>query len=567
MRYNKTIKDNILTIENLHKDPLYVKIFIDKYCCNQCRDCQDCQYELASQAVLEYCEKHVLNLGDGNYNVVLSDSENNTIASFDIKIYIELRAEIIDLFFKKFCVDSECFPCGGRASSKGGCRELAYKDLLKDPIVIESMLTYAMLKGFFNNPVFMDYFQEALDFYKCSIIADDCNQKKYLKFFGKYNDDYDLFGKFASILMLGFYLMEELEGNESNLESIYRLCELKKCINKYGIVYEKPEEVFKKHIHKATTKPIIKSSKISIDLNNSCNKEDGICINNVLFLDHLDRLPAAIKITSLPTSGDLFISTEENGKIPVVANSRYSMPTVLNHCLLFYVPNETSNLVNPFDNFTFEVQMEEVLLDTIVHTDFSESGVIEILTNTLTKPVTDLNNVTVTGSNIGDKMVFLTNYMMKIIGGLKKENIEFIRVDNIIHSNNVEVPSLKQGTVYDMKLSKNQNLFFDGTTTFNVNDKSQNAFLFIKFSFKEKCSKYWINNSDEIPFIFYNFVSDGTCIKVGTNPIWELQSTECVLNDVSLEPIWELQSTECVLNTSAIEPTWQFESIECVEIV
>ena len=544
MGYKKTIKDNILTIENLHKDPLYVKIFIDKYCCNQCRDCQDCSYELASEHVLGYCEKNTLTLADGSYNIVLTDSSENVIDTFEIKVYTELRAEVIDLFFKKFCENSECGPCGG-SSNKGDCKELAYKALLKDPIVIESILTYAMLKGYASDPVFTSYLQAAFDFYRCGIVANDCNQRKYLKFFGKYNKDYDLFGKLASVYISGFYLMEKLEENESNLDSIYRIYELKKCINKYGIVYDKLEDVFVKQLQKGTTKPIVKNQRISIDLNAGCNSEGETCIDGSLFIDQLNRSPSTIRIVSAPTSGELYIKSWNNEKILVSSGSEYEIPIIPGNCAFLYVPTEISNLENPFDSFTFEVKVEQVLFDKTVKTDFSNTAVVEIFTNTLTGRTVKLNNVTVTGNTVDNKMVLLSGYMKSILGSLNKENLEFIRVDNITHSNNVFVQNFAEGIVYDMKEAENQELFFGGRVQFPIQDISQNSFLFIKFSFKEKCSKYWWTSADKTPFIFYNLVNDGSCKK----SIWgDSGEKGCSTNldnyipipiENSEEPIWE----------------------------
>lgn len=519
MRYKKTIKDNILTIENLQEEEkLYVKIFVDKYCCNQCKGCQNCQYELVSKSELGYCEKTVFTLSDGNYNIVLSDNADNVIDTFEVRVYTELRAEVVDHYFKKFCESSECGPCGG-SSSKNNCKELAYKALLKDPLIIEQILTYSLLKGYQNNPVFMEYLQGAFDFYRCGIVANDCNQRKYLKFFGKYNEDYDLFGKLAAIYMVGFYLMELLENNESNLDTIYRICELKKCINKYGITFEKLESIFKTHLSKATVKPVVKDSKISIDLDNSCKSDGSFCIDGASFIDKLGRYPSAIRITSLPTSGNLFIRDWEGAEIGVVKDKEYKIPIIVGNCAFTYYPNETSNRVNPFDNFTFQVRVEEELLGETVLTDFSDNAVIEIFTNTLSGDGPNLNHVEVTNDTSSGKMPLLKNYMLRILGNLEQDNLEFIRIDHLIHSVNVNASLLTEGDIYDMKDAKNQKLFFGNTTYFTITDTSQNAFLFIKFSFKSKCSKYWMESSNGTPFIIYNYTNDGTCGK-NVEPNW-----------------------------------------------
>lgn len=47
------------------------------------------------------------------------------------------------------------------------------------------------------------------------------------------------------------------------------------------------------------------------------------------------------------------------------------------------MPNETSNSENPYDNFTFKVAGEEILLGLKAQSEYSEDGIISIHTRTL----------------------------------------------------------------------------------------------------------------------------------------------------------------------------------------
>ena len=145
---------------------------------------------------------------------------------------------INNIFITAFCSNCECSGTTQKYVSED------YKNLLKEPIVIQSVITYSLMKDYLSKKSFTDYLQGAFEKYRCSITYNDCSQRNSIKFYGKYNHEFDLFGKLASIYMVGFYLMDIAEGTDTIVNEVYRICELKRCINKFGLVYEDLSDIF-----------------------------------------------------------------------------------------------------------------------------------------------------------------------------------------------------------------------------------------------------------------------------------------------------------------------------------
>lgn len=237
MTYKKTIQDNKLTLENTGSVPLSIKISADEYCCGQCaEDCIDCSYKVLYDITVQAGETKKYSLTDGSYIVSVSDGV--TTENVKLRVLLALRTDIVKEYFTAFCSNCECSGTTQKYVSED------YKNLLKEPIVIQSVITYSLMKDYLSKKSFTDYLQGAFEKYRCSITYNDCSQRSSIKFYGKYNHEFDLFGKLASIYMVGFYLMDIAEGTDTIVNEVYRICELKRCINKFGLVYEDLSDIF-----------------------------------------------------------------------------------------------------------------------------------------------------------------------------------------------------------------------------------------------------------------------------------------------------------------------------------
>ena len=377
--YSKHRTGKNLTITNISSENFIVNVQFDKYCCSSCEDCSDCNFLNILDTVVVPGGHIDIVLNDGKYLVAI-EKNNHIIDSFEYNIYEELKEEVIVNVFDTFCDD--CIEC----KKPKTCQQEKIDSFINDQSSIESILTYSLLKGYSNNAVFTNYLQSAFNYYKCDFVTTGANQRNYLKYFGRHSDKYDLFGKFAMIYYIGFYLMETLEDeiNATSLCTSFRITEIKTCLNKYGIMFGKLDELFKSFLDFFTEKPVIINSDFYIDLPVTGQTPEKLCVEDTAFLSANGTDIQYSIITSLPTSGTLFVTDFVTGEeFPVELNKEYFTPFIPGNCTYKYVPNETSNSENPYDNFTFKVAGEEILLGLKAQSEYSEDGVISIHTKTL----------------------------------------------------------------------------------------------------------------------------------------------------------------------------------------
>lgn len=183
----------------------------------------------------------------------------------------------------------------------------------------------------------------------------------------------------------------ELAENVSDIENIsvvYKSCAMKECLNNYGIMFEELENIFKGFIPLFTGIPKVKNTYYTIELQNKVNPIYSICIDNSSFKPTNDFVFKAVRFTSLPTSGILYrVNQTTFEKTPVQVDTEYEENLETQGCLFTYKPNEPFNLVNPFDNFTFEIKGAKVILGVTLETVYSKTGLISIDSETLTVPI------------------------------------------------------------------------------------------------------------------------------------------------------------------------------------
>ena len=380
--YSKHRIGNELTITNISSENFIVNVQFDKYCCSNCGDCSDCNFvnlTLPSGGILIPGSHIHIHLDDGKYLVAI-EKNNHIIDSFEYNIYEELKEEVITSVSDTFCDDCE------ECKKPKKCQQEKLDSFLNDQSSVEAILTYSLLKGYSNNAVFTNYLQSAFNYYKCDFVTTGLNQRNYLKYFGRHSDKYDLFGKFAMIYYIGFYLMEILEDtdNATALCVTFKINEIKTCLNKYGIMFNKLEDLFKSFLDFFTEKPVILNSDFYIDLPVTGETPQKLCIEDTAFLSANGTDIQYSVITSLPTSGNLFVTDFNTGEeLPVELNKEYFTPFLPGNCTYKYTPTETSNSENPYDNFTFKVAGEEILLGLKAQSEYSEDGIISIHTRTL----------------------------------------------------------------------------------------------------------------------------------------------------------------------------------------
>ena len=116
--------------------------------------------------------------------------------------------------------------------------------ILNEYISLESIINYAFLNNYFNNEFFTLYLENAYNHYRYLFIPDTLNQRQYLNYTGKYNTKYSLCNKIASIFIIGFYLTDIAINTDTKINKIYSINRIKRCINKFGLVYEDLSDIF-----------------------------------------------------------------------------------------------------------------------------------------------------------------------------------------------------------------------------------------------------------------------------------------------------------------------------------
>lgn len=225
-----------ITVGNISDESFVLNIRFEEYCPTTQSDYNTCQtITILNKAIPAGVSETFLFTKDGKYTVLII-KDNTTIDELEYFIYEELKEAVIDSVFENFCSN-----CAGCCTKKD-----KIEILINSQSCIERILTYSLLKGYASNPVFTNYLQTSFDNYKCNFTIFERNKRNFLSFFGRNSDKYNLFGKFAIIYLVGFYLMESLE-DENNTEKLYadyKISEIKSCSAEYNIIFGDLEAFF-----------------------------------------------------------------------------------------------------------------------------------------------------------------------------------------------------------------------------------------------------------------------------------------------------------------------------------
>ena len=242
MLYKKTLQDNICNIKNLEDSTLKISIYFNKYYYDKINEDTDFNdYVLLSEYNLLPDEEVQLTLKeDGNYSLVLFDEINNITTTIDIRIYINYRLSMIKDYLISFCLNNSKY--NNEIEPDNYPKNL--QGILNEYISLESIINYAFLNNYFNNEFFTLYLKNAYNHYRHLFIPDTLNQRQYLNYTGKYNTKYSLYNKIASIFIIGFYLTDIAINTDTKINKIYSINRIKRCINKFGLVYETLRDIY-----------------------------------------------------------------------------------------------------------------------------------------------------------------------------------------------------------------------------------------------------------------------------------------------------------------------------------
>lgn len=243
MSYEKTLQDNICNIKNLDDtSTLNINVYFNKYYYDKINeDTNFNDYVLLSEYNLLPDEEVQLTLReDGNYSLVLFDEINNITTTIDIRIYINYRLSMIKDYLISFCLDNSKY--NNKIEPDNYPKNL--QGILNEYISLESIINYAFLNNYFNNEFFTLYLENAYNHYRHLFIPDTLSQRQYLNYVGKYNTKYSLCNKIASIFIIGFYLTDIAINTDTKINKIYSINRIKKCINKFGLVYETLRDIY-----------------------------------------------------------------------------------------------------------------------------------------------------------------------------------------------------------------------------------------------------------------------------------------------------------------------------------
>lgn len=273
MLYEKTLQDNICNIKNLDTSTLNINVYFNKYYYDKINeDTNFNDYVLLSEYNLLPDEEVQLTLReDGNYSLVLFDEINNITTTIDIRIYINYRLSMIKDYLISFCLDNSKY--NNKIEPDNYPKNL--QGVLNEYISLESIINYAFLNNYFNNESFTLYLENAYNHYRHLFIPDTLNQRQYLNYIGKYNTKYSLYNKIASIFIIGFYLTDIAINTDTKINKIYSINRIKKCINKFGLVYETLRDIY-------YIKAPIPSEDLSTDITVITNTVNNITENSVI---------------------------------------------------------------------------------------------------------------------------------------------------------------------------------------------------------------------------------------------------------------------------------------------
>ena len=232
-----------ISVKNTSSEDFTLNVQFDGYCSE---GCENGVFVTLLNKVIHPDMTESLLFNDGKYRVSIIKG-SVTIDTLEYNIYEELRASVISSVFENFCDTCHAESC---------CRNQDRLDLLLgNQLCVEEILTYSLLKEYASNSTFTKYLQTAFNFYKCKFTIIERENRNFLKFLGRNNNKYDLFGKFALIYLTGFYLMDSLEdvNNISYLCSLYKVSDLRICATKYGIMVEDLEDFFLQSINSDIT--------------------------------------------------------------------------------------------------------------------------------------------------------------------------------------------------------------------------------------------------------------------------------------------------------------------------
>lgn len=282
MLYEKTLLDNICNIKNLDNSTLNINVYFNKYYYDKINeDTNFNDYVLLSEYNLLPDEEVQLALNeDGNYSLVLFDETNNITTTIDIKIYINYRLSMIKDYLISFCLGNS--KCNNKIELDNYPKNL--QGILNEYISLESIINYAFLNNYFNNEFFTLYLENAYNYYRYLFIPDTLNQRQYLNYTGKYNTKYSLCNKIASIFIIGFYLTDIAINTDTKINKIYSINRIKRCINKFGLVYETLRDIY--YIEAPIPSEDLPTG-ITVITNNVSNiTENSVTLNGVIALNN-----------------------------------------------------------------------------------------------------------------------------------------------------------------------------------------------------------------------------------------------------------------------------------------
>lgn len=256
-----------VTIRNIDTENFLLEVNFEKYCSEGCDGPEF--VSILSKALIPNASETIAFSVDGKYLVIIKKN-GVTVDTLEYNIYEELKEAIIDSVFDNFCDD-----CGDTTCCK---KEDKIDVLISSQLCIERILTYSLLKEYYNNPLFTNYLQIAFDYYKCHFTVFERNKRSFLKFLGRNMDKYNLSGKFAIIYYIGFYMMESLEDkdNVDNLCIDYRIASIKLCATKYNILVEDLEDFFLQAVTIGNNNTDKAISEILSEIKNLQNSLDNI---------------------------------------------------------------------------------------------------------------------------------------------------------------------------------------------------------------------------------------------------------------------------------------------------
>jgi len=183
---------------------------------------------------------------DGIYVVNVPGTGTPT-DTFTINYFPKLETRIVS-DVKAFLCGDNCVECGNSVT------QARVENLSQYQNIFNEVITYHLLKGYegpdeqCQNCKRANFIYRAANLYSCDIQKELCIQVNSTDFFGRFTGSLELFSKFVSIYYLGFYFEQFFsasdESEEQYIDDLYDICEIKRCMRKFGIDFEELKELY-----------------------------------------------------------------------------------------------------------------------------------------------------------------------------------------------------------------------------------------------------------------------------------------------------------------------------------